>query len=48
MKKFHIHYDLYIIYKQNFYHDMQDEIDTIFGEYHVPLLEDFDHPVLIK
>ena len=47
IKKFHIQSDLHFICKQNFYNDKQDEIDTLFIEYHVPLFEDIDNPVLI-
>ena len=35
--------DLYLIYKQNFYHYQQDEIDVRSDEYHIPLLNDIDH-----
>ena len=48
INKFHIQSDFRFIYKQNFYYDKQDEIDTLFGEYHVPLLNHLDHPAFIK
>ena len=44
----HIQSDFHFIYKNNFYHDKQDEIDTIFDEYHIPLLNYLDHPALIE
>ena len=47
-KKLHIQFDLNFIYKQNFYHDKQNEIDILFDEYNVPLLDDLDHPALIE
>ena len=37
-----------MIYKKNFYHDKEDEIDEIFYGYHIPLLNDIDHTVLIE
>ena len=47
INKFHIQSDLRLIYKQNFYYDKQDEIDTLFGEYHVPLLNHLNNTALI-
>ena len=38
---------MYLIYKIYLYHDKQYELDTLFIEYHVPLFEDIDNPVLI-
>ena len=46
--KFHIQSDLHLIYKQKFYHDKEREINKPFDEYHLPLLQDIDHPVLIQ
>ena len=48
IKKLHIQSDFHFIYKQNFYHDKQDEIDAFFIEYHVTVFDDLDHPALIK
>ena len=42
----HIQSNLIFIYKQTFYYNKHDEIDTLFYEYHVPLLKDLDHPAL--
>ena len=44
----HIQSNLYLIYKQNFYHEKKIEIDTIFDDYHITLLNDLDHPALLK
>ena len=30
INKFHVQSDLHLIYKKNFYHNKQDEIDTLF------------------
>ena len=48
INKCHLQSDLHLIYKQNFYHDKIDEINTIFYEYHIPLLNNLDHPALIE
>ena len=48
IEKLHIQSDLHLIYKQKFCHDKQDEIDTLFIEYHVLLFDDIYHPALIK
>ena len=48
INKFHIQSNLHFIYKKNFYHDKEDEIDEIFYGYHIPLLNDIDHTVLIE
>ena len=48
INKLHIHSDLHLIYKQKKYCDKQDEIDTLFNEYHVPLLNYLDNTSLIK
>ena len=47
-KNFHIHSDLNLIYKQNFYHEKQKEMDERFDEYHIPLLIDLYHPAFIE
>ena len=39
MKKLHIQSDLNLNYKENFYHDEQDEIYTLFDEYYIHLLK---------
>ena len=48
IKKLHIHYYLHLIYKENFYHDKQREMDEIFDEYHLSLLKYIDYPELIE
>ena len=48
INKLHIQSDLHLIYQKNFDYDKQDEIDTLFDEYYVPLLYDLDHPALIE
>ena len=48
INKFHIQSYLYLIYKQKLYHDKQYEIDTLFDEYHIHLLNDINHPALIE
>ena len=40
--------DYYLIYKQSFYNDKQKGIDEFIDKYHIPLIDDIDHPVLIK
>ena len=39
-------YEFYL--QENFYHDKQGEIYTLFDEYHVNLLDNIDHPALIE
>ena len=39
---------MHFIYKQKFYHDKQDEIDILFDEYNIPLLNDIDHTANIE
>ena len=48
INKFHIQYELHFIYEPNYYYDKQDEIDTIFDEYHVALLNDLYHTAFIE
>ena len=48
INKFHIQSDLHLIKKKNFYHVKEREIDKLFDEYHLPLLQDIDHPALIQ
>ena len=48
INKLHIYYDLYLIYKQKFYHDKQEKMYEIFDEYHINLLKYIDHPTLIQ
>ena len=47
-KQLHIQKDMHMIYKQDFYNDKQKEIDDLFLEYLVPVMEDIYHPVLIE
>ena len=37
-----------MIYKQDFYNNKEKEIDDLFSEYLVPVMDDLDHPVLIE
>ena len=48
INKLHMQSDLHLIYKQKFYHDKQDEIDTICDEYHIPLINYIDHTALTQ
>ena len=48
MMKFNIQSDLHFIYKQNFCHDKQDEIDELFDKYHKTVLNNIDYPALIE
>ena len=47
-KELNIQSDLYFIYKQNFYHDKKYEINKLFVEYHLPLLNYINNPSLIQ
>ena len=46
--KMHIQKNIHLIYKQEFYKDKQNEIYELFIEYLVPIMENIDHPELIK
>ena len=48
IKKLHIQYNLHLTYKKNFYNDKQKEIDELFDKYHMPLINNLDHPALIE
>ena len=48
LKKFHIQYNFFTVYKQNFYHNKQDKFDEIFDQYYLPLLKYIDHPAFIQ
>ena len=48
IKQLHIQKNMYMIYKQDFYKNKQKEINYLFIEYLVPVMEDIDHPVLIE
>ena len=48
IKKLKIKKNIYLIYKQDFYKDKQKEIDDLFIEYLVPIMEDHDHHTLIE
>ena len=47
-KKIYIQSEFNFSYKQNLYHDKQNEMDELFDEYHRPLLKDIYHPSLIQ
>ena len=44
----HIQKNIHFIYKKNFYTDKQKELDELFIEYLVPIMDDLDHPELIE
>ena len=44
----HIQKNMHLIYKQDFYRDKQKEIDELFIEYIVTIVEDLYHPALIE
>ena len=44
----HIHINIHIIYKQDFYNAKEKEINDLFLKYLVPVMEDIEHPKLIK
>ena len=48
IKTLHIQTNMYLIYKQDFYKDKQQEIDNFFIKYLVPVMNDLDHPELIE
>ena len=39
---------MHLIYKQDYYEDKIKEIDEIFIDYLVPIMDDIDHPALIE
>ena len=45
IKQFHIHENMHMIYKQDFYKTKESEIDDF---YLVPVIEDLEHPALIE
>ena len=47
IKQLQIHKDIHIIYKQQFNKEKQKEINNLFLEYLVPIMENLDHPELI-
>ena len=48
IKQLHIQKDVHVIYKQGLYKTKQKEIDDLFLEQIVPVMEDIEHPELIK
>ena len=46
--KLHIQSNLHLIYRQNFCHDKQHEIDEKIYKYCIPLLNNIDHTTLIE
>ena len=48
IKQFHIHKNMYIIYKQNLYNNKEKEVYYLFPEYLVPVMDDPDYPALIE
>ena len=48
IKQLHIQKNMHMIYKQVFYNNKEKEMDNLFLEYLVPVMEDFEHPTLIE
>ena len=48
IKKLHIQKNMNLIYKQDYYEDKLKEIDDLFIEYLVPIMDDLDHTALIE
>ena len=48
IKPLHIHKNMHITYKQDFYKTKQNEIDDLFLEYLVPVMKDLEHPAFIE
>ena len=48
IKRIHIQKNMHLIYKQDYYEDKLKEIDELFIEYLVPIMDDIDHPALIE
>ena len=47
IKTFYIHKNMHMTYKQDFYKNKESEIDDLFLEYLVPVMEYLEHPSLI-
>ena len=47
IKKFHIHKNMHMTYKQDFYNTKESEIYDLFLEYLVPVMKDLENPALI-
>ena len=47
LKQLHTQKYMHMIYKQDLYEEKQKEMDNLFLEYLVPVMDDLDHPVLI-
>ena len=47
-RQLHFQKDRHKIYKQDFYKSKEKEIYYLFFEYLVPVMDDLDHPTLIK
>ena len=48
IKTLYIQKNMYLIYKQDYYEDKLKEIDDLFIEYLVPIMDDIDHLALIE
>ena len=48
INQLHIQKDMHMIYKLDFYKNEEKEIDNLFIEYIVPVMDDLDHPELIE
>ena len=48
IKPLHIHKNMHMTYKKDFYKTKQSEIDDLFLKYLVPVMKYLEHPALIK
>ena len=48
IKQLHVHKNIHMTYKQDFYKTKQNEIDDLFQEYLAPFMKYIEHPALIK
>ena len=48
IKKLHIQKNMHMTYKQDFYKNKEKEIEDLFLEYLVLVMDDLEHPVLIE
>ena len=48
IKQLHIHKNMHMTYKQDFYKTKQSEIDDMFLKYLILVMKDLEHHVLIE
>ena len=48
IKPLHIHKNMHMTYKQDFYKTKHSEIDDLFPEYLVTVMKDIEHPTFTK